>query len=60
MPHFSVRFILGVPLFSSEVFFEPMREGSDCTPLLMVSLLGTKALVECGANHVSDFEPGFS
>jgi heme/copper-type cytochrome/quinol oxidase subunit 3 len=33
-----------------------MSEGSDSTPLLMALLFSAKALVEYGANHVSDFD----
>jgi hypothetical protein len=57
---FLAPFILGVPLFSSGVFLEPMSEGSDSTHLLMASLVGTKELVECKANLVSYFDTGFT
>jgi hypothetical protein len=46
----------GVPLFSLEVFFEPMSEGSDSAPLLMASLCSAWVLVEYEANLISDFD----
>jgi heme/copper-type cytochrome/quinol oxidase subunit 3 len=33
-----------------------MSEGSDNAPSLMASLFGAKALIEYGANFVSDFD----
>jgi hypothetical protein len=47
---------LGVLLFSLEVFFEPVSEGSDSAPLLMALLSSAWALVDYGANLVSDFD----
>jgi hypothetical protein len=35
-----------------------MSKGSDSTPLLMALSFGVKALVEYGANFVSDFNHG--
>jgi hypothetical protein len=37
-----------------------MSEGCDRVPLLMASLLGSRTPVECQANVVSYFNPGFS
>jgi heme/copper-type cytochrome/quinol oxidase subunit 3 len=35
---------------------EPMSKGSESAPLLMASLFSAKALIEYGANFVSDFD----
>jgi hypothetical protein len=51
----------GLPLFSSEVFFDdPVNEGSKSTPLFMAPFVCAKALVEYQANRVSYFDLGLA